>query len=53
MRNHKDLEVWKKSMDLVSNIYKTTEFFPNKEVYGLTNQIRRAAVSIPSNIAEG
>jgi four helix bundle protein len=40
-------------MDLVSNIYKITEFFPNKELYGLTNQIRRAAVSIPSNIAEG
>jgi len=47
------LEVWKKSMDLVSNIYKITESFPNKELYGLTNQIRRAAVSIPSNIAEG
>ena len=40
-------------MDLVSSIYKITESFPNKEVYGLTNQIRRAAVSIPSNIAEG
>ena len=40
-------------MDLVSNIYKITESFPNKELYGLTNQIRRAAVSIPSNIAEG
>ncbi len=53
IRNHKDLEVWKKSMDLVSNIYKITESFPNKELYGLTNQIRRAAVSIPSNIAEG
>ena len=53
VRNHKDLEVWKKSMDLVSNIYKSTESFPNKELYGLTNQIRRAAVSIPSNIAEG
>ena len=53
IKNHKDLEVWKKSMDLVSNIYKITESFPNKELYGLTNQIRRAAVSIPSNIAEG
>ncbi len=53
IRNHKDLEVWKKSMDLVSNIYKITESFPSKELYGLTNQIRRAAVSIPSNIAEG
>ncbi len=52
IRSHKDLEVWKKSMDLVGNNYRTTEFFPNKEVYGLTNQIRRAAVSIPSNIAE-
>ncbi len=53
IQNHKDLEVWKKSMDLVSNIYKITESFPSKELYGLTNQIRRAAVSIPSNIAEG
>ena len=53
IRNHKDLEVWKKSMDLVSNIYKITESFPNKEIYGLTNQIRRSAVSVPSNIAEG
>jgi four helix bundle protein len=53
IKNHKDLEVWKKSMDLVSNIYKITESFPNKELYGLTNQIRRAAISIPSNIAEG
>ena len=53
IRNHKDLEVWKKSMDLVSNIYKITESFPNKETYCLTNQIRRAAVSVPSNIAEG
>jgi len=53
VRNHKDLEVWEKSMDLVSNIYKITESFPNKELYGLTNQIRRAAVSIPSNITEG
>jgi len=53
IKNHKDLEVWKKSMDLVSNIYKITEPFPNKELYGLTNQIRRAAVSVPSNIAEG
>ena len=53
IKNHKDLEVWKKSMDLVSNIYKITESIPNKELYGLTNQLRRAAVSIPSNIAEG
>ncbi len=53
IRNHKDLEVWKKSMDLVGNIYQITESFPHKELYGLTNQIRRSAVSVPSNIAEG
>jgi hypothetical protein len=46
IKNHKDLEVWKKSMDLVNNIYKITESFPNKEIYGLTNQIRRSAVSV-------
>ncbi len=46
IKNHKDLEFWKKSMDLVSNIYKITESFPNKEIYGLTNQIRRSAVSV-------
>jgi four helix bundle protein len=50
---HKKLEVWKQSMVLVIEIYGATEKFPSKEVYGLTNQIRRAAVSIPSNIAEG
>ena len=53
IRNHKDLEVWKKSMDLVSNIYKITDSFPDKGLYSLTNQIRRAAVSVTSNIAEG
>jgi len=51
IKNHKYLEVWKKSMDLVSNIYKITESFPNKEIYCLTNQIRRSVISIPSNIA--
>ena len=50
---HKKLEAWKQSMDLVIEIYRTTENFPSQEIYGLTNQIRRAAVSIPSNIAEG
>ncbi len=50
---HKKLEAWKQSMDLVIDIYRTTESFPSQEIYGLTNQIRRAAVSIPSNIAEG
>lgn len=51
--NHKDLEVWKKSMDLVESIYQLTKEFPDTEKFGLTNQIRRAVVSIPSNIAEG
>jgi len=53
IRNHKDLNVWKKSMGLVDTIYKVTKSFPNEELYGLTNQMRRAAISIPSNIAEG
>jgi four helix bundle protein len=53
MNNHKDLEVWKKSIEYVKNIYEVTKSFPKDEIYGLTNQIRRAAVSIPSNIAEG
>jgi four helix bundle protein len=51
--NHKDLDVWKRSMDLVEEIYKLTSNFPSSEIYGLTNQLRRASVSIPSNIAEG
>ena len=50
---HKDLEAWKKSIDLVIKVYSSTQGFPPEEKYGLTNQIRRAAVSIPSNIAEG
>lgn len=53
MSNHKDLEVWKYSIEFVSNIYELTKNFPKDELYGLTNQIRRCAVSIPSNIAEG
>jgi four helix bundle protein len=51
--NHKDLDVWKKSMDLVEVIYKFTQQFPDSEKFGLTSQMRRSAVSIPSNIAEG
>jgi four helix bundle protein len=50
---HKDLEVWKKSVEFVTNIYRVTCDFPKEEQYGLTSQIRRAAISIPSNIAEG
>lgn len=53
MRTHKDLDVWKFSVDLVTLIYELTSRFPKEEIFGLTNQIRRAAVSIPSNIAEG
>jgi four helix bundle protein len=51
--DHKDLDVWKKSMDLVETIYKLTQTFPDTEKFGLTSQMRRCAVSIPSNIAEG
>lgn len=50
---HKDLEVWKKAMNFVTELYKTTVSFPHDERFGLTSQMRRAAVSIPSNIAEG
>ena len=49
----KDLIVWQKSFKLVLEIYKLTERFPKSEVYGLSQQIRKAAISIPSNIAEG
>jgi|TARA_B100000470_G_C19492880_1_gene259553 four helix bundle protein len=53
IKTHKDLDVWKKSMDLVERVYRRTERFPDSEKYGLTNQIRRCAVSVSSNIAEG
>ena len=53
MKSHKDLEVWKRSVDLVSTVYQVTKAFPKEEIYGLTNQMRRSAVSIPSNISEG
>ena len=53
VKSHKDLKVWQESMDLVVLIYDLTEQFPSKEAFGLTSQLRRAAVSIPSNIAEG
>ena len=50
---YKELIVWQKSMDLVTKIYRITRKLPKEEIYGLTNQLRRSAVSIPSNIAEG
>ncbi len=53
MHNYKNLKIWQKSLDLVEVIYKETKAFPDDEKYGLTSQLRRASVSIPSNIAEG
>ena len=53
LKNYKELKVWQKSYELCLEIYKTTAKFPKEERYGLTSQIRRSAVSIPSNIAEG
>ncbi|MDT0649663.1 four helix bundle protein [Autumnicola edwardsiae] len=53
MKSHKDLTVYKTSIDLVVNLYQLSQNFPDAEKFGLTSQIRRAAVSIPSNIAEG
>jgi four helix bundle protein len=53
MRPHQKLEAWIKALELVLEVYKGTEHFPREERYGLTGQIRRAAVSIPANIAEG
>jgi four helix bundle protein len=52
-RAHKKLEVWQEGVSLATHIYRITEQFPHTEVYGLTSQMRRAAVSVPSNIAEG
>jgi four helix bundle protein len=51
--NYRDLIAWQKAMDLVELVYVLTRAFPREEMYGLTGQLRRAAVSIPSNIAEG
>ncbi len=48
-RPHRKLDVWKKSLEFVKDIYQVTEVFPKSEIYGLTAQMRRAAVSIPSN----
>ena len=53
MKGHKDLDVWKQSMTLAEDIYALTKGFPSDEKYGLSSQMKRAAVSIPSNIAEG
>ena len=53
MHNLKELKIWNKAIDLTVEIYKVTEKFPKEERYGLNSQIRRAAVSVPSNISEG
>ena len=53
MKSFRDLRVWHASMELVEKIYQLTRAFPKEETYGLTSQLQRAAVSIPSNIAEG
>ena len=53
INSHKDLIVWQKAMELIVAVYNLTSKFPKEEMYGLTSQIRRAAISIPSNIAEG
>ena len=53
MASHKDLKVWQESMDLTVKVYQLVESFPREEMFGLTSQIKRSVVSIPSNIAEG
>ena len=53
VQHYRELLVWQKAMDLVEAVYRATSCFPNTKIYGLTSQLRRAAVSIPSNIAEG
>ena len=53
MMTHKDLDIWKLGIESVEQVYKMTAGYPKEEIYGLTNQMRRASVSIPSNISEG
>jgi len=53
LKSYKDLKVWQRSYQLCLEIYKITKGFPDEEKYGLTSQLRRAAVSVPSNISEG
>lgn len=53
IKNFRELDIWKKGIELVKKVYKITEKFPNHELYGLTSQMRRCAVSVPSNVAEG
>lgn len=53
IKSYKDLDVWKKAIELVKDIYRFTKDFPKEEMYGIVSQMRRSAVSIPSNIAKG
>jgi four helix bundle protein len=53
MNTYKDLKIWQKSVDLAVKVYEVTRLFPKEELYGLTYQLKKSAVSIPSNIAEG
>jgi four helix bundle protein len=53
MKTYRELLVWQKAIDFVTLVYKSVKVFPTEELYGLTSQIKRSAVSIPSNIAEG
>jgi four helix bundle protein len=53
MQSYKELLAWQRSMALASEVYRATKLFPREETYGLTSQLRRSAVSVPSNIAEG
>lgn len=53
VKNYQDLILWQKAMNFVTQVYRVTKQFPRDEIYGLTAQVRKAAVSVPSNIAEG
>lgn len=53
VKRYRDLNIWKKGIELVKDVYKVTGKFPKQEVYGLISQMRRSAISIPSNVAEG
>ena len=53
MKNHKDLDVWQQAIDLAQHTYEITKTFPKEELYGIVSQMRRSAVSVASNIAEG
>ncbi len=53
IKNFKDLKIWQKSIELAKIVYQITDAFPSREIYGIVSQMRRSAVSIPSNIAEG